>query len=708
MKPVKDYSFDKAIIYTKIIDNEILLVVDSNTSIKYLNIESLRENGSFKANITHSRYIPKIIDFSSDGEKFASLSSDCRESKLYSTKSNKVIAKVDRHQGEVSCVGIDPKDRHMFSCGDDGKTFAVDINSGQLALTLPSHVDGVSDIAFSDNGQFVATAGYDKNILIFNLAMMTPKDRLKAHSSPVIKILFLNEHKLFSVDKNNSAIIWSIDSGKIITRLKGIHDDITKVTIGCDGKFLFLGTKLGYILVYDLDSYKLIDRRYIKISHTISSLNFNNINNQLIVGSDNGDLLFYDIFENEEYLNELLSQKNYSAMQECVDKNLLLEYTKPSQILNALWERTLQKAKEFLGNLETNKAIKLFENFKTIPAKKQIMDKLILEYRDFEKFVMLVNQKKILLAYSLANAHPLYKESKIYQTMELQWKKIFALAQKYLLEHKTADRANEILAPYRGISEKTKLIQDLLVNSKIYRRFRVAVGQKDFKLSFELIKQHPFLKEYGEYESLVKYSDSLYVQSQIFLEKGDTHSAIKLLRVLLDFEDFKEEAKEIISEIRNRQKFFNAMKDGDLLLAYNLLYASEDLQNTQDGKRLQLLWENDLNIANRYAVNGDIQGIKIILEKYMKMDSKNISIATVLSRCYISQLERSIREKKEKKIIENGVKNYILYYGLTEQILSFFETFKQEHPATKLNLNSQTKGSKSSWRPSMIVDSILS
>jgi len=320
MKPVKDYSFDKAIIYTKIIDNEILLVVDSNTSIKYLNIESLRENGSFKANITHSRYIPKIIDFSSDGTIFASLSPDCKESKLYSTTSKKVIAKVDRHHGEVSCVGIDPKDRYMFSCGDDGKIFAVDIKSRQLALTLPAHVDSVSDIAFSNDGQLVATASYDKNIFIFNLAMMTSKCKLKAHSSTVIKLLFLSQSRLFSVDKNSSAIIWDINTAKVIARLKGIHDDITKVTVGCDGKFLFLGTKLGYILVYDLDSYKLIDRRYIKLSHTITSLNFNNTNNQLIVGNDNGDLLFYDIFEGEDYLNELLSEKNYSAMQESIMK----------------------------------------------------------------------------------------------------------------------------------------------------------------------------------------------------------------------------------------------------------------------------------------------------------------------------------------------------------------------------------------------------
>ena len=88
----------------------------------------------------------------------------------------------------------------------------------------------------------------------------------------------------------------------------------------------------------------------------------------------------------------------------------------------------------------------------------------------------------------------------------------------------------------------------------------------------------------------------------------------------------------------------------------------------------------------------------------MKINSKTVAIATVLSSCYITQLEKSI---KDKKTIEKGIKNYILYYGVTEQLTSFFETFKEKYPDTKLNPYSQTQGSINSWRPSMIVKSIL-
>jgi len=707
MNPAKNINFDEAIIHLQILKNRTLLAVDAFTTLKYLDIQTLKIKNEVKMTNLHSRYSTNVVAFSTTAEHLALISPDAKESRLYETKGKKVIATVDRHQGEVSCVGIDPKDRYMFSSADDGITFGVDIKSAKLAFTLPKHLDSVNDIAFSENGQLVATASFDKNIFIFNLAMMAEKTKLKAHSAPVIKLQFLSENRLFSIDQKGSAIIWDIDSSKVIIRLKDIHDDITQVKLGNDNKFLFLGTKLGYILVYDLNSYEQISPKYIKLKAKITALDFDETDKQLIIATDNGEVLFYNIFENEDHLNELLREKKYYLMQVCMDENPLLNYTKPSQIFDALWERTVQKANEFFQNRQQARAIKLFDNFKQIPKKKKIMHNLIEEYEEYDKFLTFISQKKLALAYGLADAHPIYKESKAYLSMELQWKKTFELAQKYLLSPKTNEMAEEVLAPYRGISEKSKLIKDLLLNAQLHKRFRIAIGQKDFKFSFELVKQHPFLKECSEYKALIKFADSLYIKAQTLINSDDTHAAIKIFRTLLDFDDFKDEAKETILEIQNKQKFFNAVKDEDMLLAYNLLDSSYDLQQSEDGKILEKLWEDDFNRANECTLEADISGVKSILKKYMNIKSKNMAIATVISLCYITQLNTALKEQIEQIDIEKGIKNYILYYGLTEQILGFFETFQQAYKETKLNLDSQTQGSMGSWRPPMIVKSIL-
>ena len=707
MKALMKKNLREPIILIKMLENGSLLVVDSKTTIRYMDVENLDVINGFKANIHHMRYKSSVVAFSNDGENFASLSSDCKESKLYNAVTKKAIGRVNRHHGEASCVGIEPSGRYMFSCGDDGKTFALDVKSGKLAFTLPVHVDTVNDIAFSKNGNWIATASYDRRISIFNLATMTPKHKLKGHSAPVMKVRFLTKNRILSVDKNSAAVIWSVYTGKVVGRLQGIHDDVTVFTTSGDDEFLFLGTALGYVLVYDLRTYELLSKKYVKLSSSITSLEFYVQNNQLIIGTEDGELLFYDVYEGEEYLKELLKEKNYDEIQKQADLNPLLEYTKIFNLVSNLWEKTLEKAKYCLQNGDKKTAILLFKSFKNIPSKNRIMQKVILEYSDFDKFALLAKQGKLPLAYSLANQHPMYKESKIYKSLELRWQKAFVTAQKHSLEPKGSDRAKELLSPYRGISEKTKLIQDLLTQGEVYKRFRVAFGQKDFKITFELIKQHPFLMEFPEYSSIMNYADTLYMKSQELIRSGDTHPAIKMLRVLADFDDFKEEVKELLTDIESKQKFFNAIKDNDIALAYNLLAISEDLQSTEDGARIQERWNLDLGKANEFAVEGNVDGIKEALTEYMSISSKYMSLANVFGWCYMVQLEKAVKTKKDKVVVEEGIKNYVLCFGVQDQIENFFNIFMKYYPTSKLSMELLTKGSLSMWRPSMIVKSIL-
>jgi hypothetical protein len=707
MEVIKSKNFKKPIVLTKILDNGSLLIVDSKTTIRYLNLENLELINGFKANINHIRYKNSVVAFTSDGDTFASLSSSCNESRLYSAKTKKLITKIDRHHGEASCVGIDTVNKYMFSCGDDGKTFAIDIKDGKLAFTLPVHVDTVNDIAFSSNGNWVATASYDRKISIFHLAMMTPKHKLKSHSAPVMKLVFIGQNKLFSVDKDNKAIIWNIYTGKVIKRLEGLHDDVTQVITAEDDKLLFLGTTLGYILVYDLKDYEQLSRKYIKVSSAITSLEFDKESKHLILSCENGDVLFYNIYEGESQIKALLQVRKYDAIQSQIDINPLLKYTKIYDLVSNLWENTLKKAKQALQKGDKKTAIALFSNFKNIPSKNRIMQHVIGEYREYDKFANAAKQGKYTVAYSLVIAHPIFKDTPIYKSLEARWHKTFALAQKHSLDPKGTEKAREILAPYRGISEKTKLIQELFSQGEVYKRFKIAIGQKDFKMTFELIKLHPFLKEFPEYISIMNYADSLYIKSQELVQKGDTNSAIKFLRVLVDFPDFQKEVKELMVDIESKQKFFKAIKDKDMILAYNMLDMSDDLQNTDDGKKLQQKWNRDLSKANSFANDGDSGGVEKALQDYMLISSKYMAIGTVFGWCYMVQLEIAINNNQNQIVIENGIKNYILNFGLQDQILSLFEIFISKYPSSKLNLDFQTKGSLEMWRPKMIVKSIL-
>lgn len=707
MTIVQTKGFNRTVILLKILDDGKLLVVDNQTTIRFIDREKFNLLSGFKVNITHKYYKTSVVAFSNNGGYFATLTANAKASRLYNAKTKKLVTELNRHQGEVSCVGIDPFCRYMFSCGDDGKTFAIDMKSGKLIFTLPVHVDTVNDIAFSENGNWVATCSYDKKISLYSLVSMSPKAYLKGHSAAIIKMKFLTNHRLISVDKNSSVIIWNLKNGKILERLQGVHDEIKQICTDENNQFLFIGTSLGYVLVYDLNTYELLAPKYIKITSAITAMEFDKEKHQLLIGSDDGFIYTYDIYEGLEQLKEYLKGKEFDLMQKKAAENPVLKMTEVYQLIDNLWEVTLKKARVALQKQDEKKAMLLFKQFITVPSKNRIIQKTLQEYAEFPKFEKFVKEQKFALAYGLANAHPAYKDSGLYRALEKKWKSDCQKAQKYILNPKTVEKAKEIFAPYRGISEKSKLMQELLIKGDIYKRFHIAIGQKDFVSCSTLIKLNPFLKEVSEYELLMNYADSLYIKINTFISSGDMFSAIKMLRTLSAFDDFKEEAKELAKDIETKQKFFAAIENENYNVAYEMMGNMEELEDTKDGQILHNRWQEDQIKANECAARGDAICAQKVLESYMSIHSKILAIATLYTWCYIVQIEEALDTGKTQHDIENGIKNYILYFGVIEHIENFFLEFKEKYPSTKLNLEQLKHGSLNMWRPTMIVESIF-
>ncbi len=707
MEVINSISVAKPVILLKILQNGELVVINSETIVRVLDRETLKLINGFKVGILQKNYRTRVVDYSENGTYFTTLSSDARESLFYNAHTKKIIGTLNRHQGEVSCVGIDPLSRFMFSCGDDGKTFAIDTKSGKLVFTLPMHRDTVNDIAFSKNGNWVATVSYDRKVSLFNLVTMSPREKFTGHSAPVMKAQFLSTQKILTIDKKSTALVWNIYSGKIIKKLEGIHDDVTQITLAQEEQLLFLATELGYILLYELDTYKQLSQKYIKVASRITALTFDDFSKHLIVGTEDGFVSRYDIYEGQENLKKFLKGKNFEAIHEEIDKNPVLQFTKVAELVSNFWNHALEKAKAALEKSDKKTAQLLLKNFQNIPVKNTIIQKLFRDYENFSKFKQTAQEGKFSIAYNLVNTYPVYKESSIYKSLEQRWKKSLTAAQKLALNQKGIAKAQELLAPYRGITQKTKLIQEVMSKGEIYKRFRVALGQKDFKVCFELIKHNAFLKEFPEYDALMKYADTLYIKVHKSLQEGDTHAAVKILRVLIEFPEFKEEVLTLLKELDSKQKFFNAIQENDQATAYNMMAISEDLLLTSEGKDLHTQWMKDLEKANHYAAAGDAMSVKKVLSDYLNIRSKQRSLATIFAWNYIVQLESALDDDAAQDKIENGIKNYVLNFGLLEQITNFYAAFKEKYPSTKLNLELLAKGSLSMWRPSMIVKSIL-
>ena len=71
------------------------------------------------------------------------------------------------------------------------------------------------------------------------------------------------------------------------------------------------------------------------------------------------------------------------------------------------------------------------------------------------------------------------------------------------------------------------------------------------------------------------------------------------------------------------------------------------------------------------------------------------------------ELEQGIRDKKNMSFIIKGLKNYILFFGLDNQIVNFYNISKKYYKDININIKELPLGSIAVWKPSMIVQSIF-
>ncbi|MBV5348251.1 hypothetical protein JZU61_01055, partial [bacterium] len=513
--------------------------------------------------------------------------------------------------------------------------------------------------------------------------------------------------RLLSAEKEGGLIVWDIRTGRVLKRLPKMNDSITAMCISSDKRFVFVGTKLGYVALYDMQSMELVKQRYLKESEEISSMAFIESDFRLAIGTVQGNVRFYSLFGEQETYIDLLRQRKYKAFYLEVEENPILLYSKPYELVEKIWSDVLSKARHYLEKGDKGKAKELLELFSGIPSKNGLITQILRDYEKYSQFQTCVEEGRLPLAYSMAKQYVVFQDSEPYRKIEGRWKKLFSKAQELILGVGGDDKARTLLAPYRGISEKTILIQQLFAEKRLYEYFKKVIASRNFIKFFELIKNHPFLKEFSEYNTVMEYADRLYIQAIKAYQDNDFTLAKRACEILTFFPDYSKEANELLETIKVKHLFFDAISSDNHLNAFGYLASYPLLYETPEAKKLEGHWNKVLDQALRYAAKGEIEGLSKQFEFYLPISAKHASIGSVFAQCYSVQLEKKLRAHATSFELENAIRNYIGLFGLDEYMIYFFNLYKQNYE-TKLDLQMIKQGSLDTWIPSMIISDITS
>ncbi|KAK3947855.1 quinon protein alcohol dehydrogenase-like superfamily [Pseudoneurospora amorphoporcata] len=151
---------------------------------------------------------------------------------------------LEGHSHYVFSVAFSPDGQRLASCSDNETIKIWDPASGSCLRTLEGHSGSVTSVVFSPDGQRLASGSWDNTIKIWDPASGSCLRTLEGHSGRVSSVVFSPDgQRLASGSWDNTIKIWDPASGSYLQTLKGHSGSVTSVAFSPDGQRLASGSQ---------------------------------------------------------------------------------------------------------------------------------------------------------------------------------------------------------------------------------------------------------------------------------------------------------------------------------------------------------------------------------------------------------------------------------------------------------------------------------
>jgi len=663
MKISEQFDIHNGVHTIELMQDNTLGVLDVNNAFRVYDLNAFKLEDGFKSKFDVNILYINNMAISSDGKHLAFYNKVSKEVSLFDRDTKSFTHSISAHAGGVETVEFTKDNKYIITGGMEGRLYMWSVHSGKKVDTLSHHHDSISAIASHVDGRWIATAGYDKVIKVFNRSFRKNHYKLISHQEPVTTVTFLSGQRLLSTDKDGVILIWDVIKSSVISRLPKFDSHITAVCVDEEENFIFVAGLAGMVGLYDLNEEKLLKLDFLKQLAGITQMKYCNEKNMLVFGLSNGHIPIYLLKAQEKTFSHFMQEKNFDSCYKMAEDNPLLRYSAIYDRLETLFNRSYEHAKNLLRESKRETAKEAMHYFLASSAKRLIIQKLFNDYALFETFSKAVKGGKYMMAYSLAEEYSTLKETPEYEHMENEWNKVLMAVKRIINDRASEEKIKQLFKPFMGIPGKNLIIKSLYSNRNVFILFRKHLKEKDYFNSFKLVKGYPFLEEFDEYKKLVRMGELLQDNTENTFNAGEYYDAVKLCDVLMYFPAQKEFAEGLRIKANVYAETMQYYAEKKFGAVYNMIESHPYLEEAKITIDIEKGFLTYYEKAENYAASGNVAAVKKVMEKFSKIKSKMPSILHLIKIAYWAQIEQASLQGATDKSLQNAFAKYQKTFG---------------------------------------------